>query len=481
MKRIIALIIAVLNILLICGCGDNSTSAIVYYGVITPPTTLDPQLASTVTELTLVKNLYEGLMREDASGNIVPAAAKTAEKNGDTYTFKISENARWSDDTPVTADDFLFGIQRALDPVTNSPNATSLYFIKNAEAVHKGITALKNLGVYAPDSSTLIIETSADATTLYKALTLSVAMPCKRSFFEESKGKYGMSKETTLSNGSFKLTKWANEDFAMRIYRSSSYKGSFGAKISAVFLSKDKEETNLQRLSKNKIDIAEIDINEITKAQNKGLNTITVPNTVWLMKIGKGFTTSMKKALFSSLVVYNENVADYPEGVTPAIKLYPDFFENSQKINIYNIEQAKSNYKNEVSAFKNGELPEKTLYFEDKHGIEEVMKKIAGHWQQNLGAYVNISGLSTANMVKAKESDYSVTVYSEEITTPDYNKYAKIFGLIATNNMSSDILKGDIMPIAYSGTVLAYNNSLENLSPDAAVNLIDFSNINKNQ
>lgn len=481
MKKFIALLLAVLNIVLFCGCSDNSASAIVYYGVITPPATLDPQLASTVTELTLVKNLYEGLMRKDASGNIVLGAAKTAEKNGNTYTFKISENAFWSDGTPVTAQDYLFGIKRALDPITNSPNATSLYIIKNAEAVHKGNLNADKLGVSAPDSSTLIIETiSADA-ELYEALTLGVAMPCKRAFFEESKGKYGMSKDTMLSNGSFELTKWATEDFAMRIYRSSSYKGDFTAKISAVFLSLDKEQSNLQRLSKNKIDIAEIEISEIARAEQKGLKTITVPNTVWLMRIGGGYSPAMKQALLSSAVVYNEGVTDYPDGITPATMLYPAIFENNEKIGIYNIENAKATFKNEVAAFKGGELPEKTLYFEDKHGISEIMKKIAGHWQQNLGAYVNISGISNAKQVKAKESEYSITVYSEEITTPDYNKYAKFFGFNSANNLSANILKGNILPIAYSGTVLAYNQSLENLSADVAVNLIDFSNINKNQ
>lgn len=481
MKKIIALLLAVLNILLICGCSDNSASAIVYYGVITPPSTLDPQLASTVTELTLVKNLYEGLMREDASGNIVPAAAESAEKNGNTYTFKISENAFWSDGSSVTAEDFLFGIRRALDPITNSPNATSLYIIKNAEAVHKGDLSASKLAVSAPDSKTLIIETVSPDAELYEALTLSVAMPCKPSFFEESKGKYGMSKDTMLSNGSFKLTKWATEDFAMRIYRSSSYKGKFSAKISALFLSTDKKETNLQRLTKNKIDIAEIEIGEIAKAEQKGLKTVTFPNTVWLMKIGSGYSSTMKQALFSSAIVFNENITDYPNGITPATMLYPAIFENNEKIGIYNIETAKINYKNEVAAFKGGELPEKTLYFEDKHGISDVMKKIAGHWQQNLGAYINISGLGSAKQVKAKETDYSITVYSEEITTPNYNKYAKFFGLNSDDNLSKNILKGNILPIAYSGTVLSYNDSLENLTPEAALNLIDFSNINKNQ
>ncbi len=481
MKRIIALLLVILNIVLICGCSDNSDSAIIYYGVKTPPTTLDPQLASTVTELTLVKNLYEGLMREDEKGNIVLGAAKTAEKSGTTYTFKISENAFWSDNTPVTAEDFLFGIRRALDSATNAPDASSLYIIKNAEAVHKGRISASSLGVSAPDSQTLIIEVNNEAANLYEALTLSVAMPCKRAFFDECKGKYGMSKETMLSNGSFKLTKWGTEDFAIRIYRSSAYKGVFPAKVSAIFFSTDNEETNLQRLTKNKMDIAEIESSEITKAQDKGLSVINIPNTVWLLKIGNGYSPYLRKALFSSVVTYSSATADYPEGYAPAQKLYPDMFGLDEKIDLYNIDFAKETYKNEIKAFSGGELPERTLYFEDKQGVSELIKKIAGHWQQNLGAYINISGLGNAAQVKFKEGDYSLTVYSQEINTPNLIKYANFFGLDNAENLSGKILNGNILPIAYSGTVLAYNDTLENLSTGNTVKLIDFSNVNKNQ
>ncbi len=481
MKKIIALILVILNIVLICGCSDNSGSAIIYYGVKTPPTTLDPQLASTITELTLVKNLYEGLMREDENGNIVLGAAKTAEKNGNTYIFTISENAFWSDNTSVTAEDFLFGIQRALDSNTGSTDASSLYIIKNAEAVHKGNKALSSLGISAPDAKTLIIETNSENDNLYEALTRSVAMPCNRKFFADSKGKYGMSKETMLSNGSFKLTKWTTEDFAMRIYRSSAYKGAFLPKVSAVFLSIDKEESNLQRLLKGKMDIAEIESKEAKKAENNGFNVINIPNTVWLLKIGNGYTPALKKALFSSVITYNPSVSDYPEGFSPALNLYPDMFEREEKINIYNIDYAKETYRNEIKAFPDGELPETTLYFEDKQSASDLIKKLAGHWQQNLGAYINISGLSTAAQVKLKENDYSLTVYSKEINSPNLNKYANFFEIDTTDNITEKILKGNILPIAYSGTALSYSDALQNINTENGFNLIDFSYVNKNQ
>ena len=340
---------------------------------------------------------------------------------------------------------------------------------------------MANLGVKSPDSKTLIIEVNSEDDNLYEILTASIAMPCKRTFFDECKGKYGMSKETTLSNGSFKLTKWATEDFAMRIYRSSAYKGLFTAKVSAVFFSKDKELTNLQRLINSKIDIGEIESNEIEKATDNSLNILNIPNTVWLLKIGNGYSPTLRKALFSSVITFNPDITDYPEGFSPALKLYPNIFEKNESNYPYNINFAVETYKNEIKAFKNGELPEKTLYFEDKQGVSDLIKKLAGHWQQNLGAYINISGLSNLSQVKAKENDYSLTVYSKEINHPNLVNYAKIFEIENTNNLSGNILSGNTLPIAYSGTVICFSNSLQNLNNNNEFDFIDFSFINKKQ
>ncbi len=481
MKKLVALFLVLINIVLLCSCGGNTDSAIIYYGVKTPPKTLDPQLASTVTELTLVKNLYEGLMRKDSSGNIVPAAAVTAEQNGNVYTFTLRNDLIWNDGTPILAEDFVFGIKRALLPETNSPNATSLYIIKNAQAVHSGEKSPSELGVVAKDSKTLVIESSALADDLYEVLSSSVCMPCKKEFFEGAKGKYGMSKETMLSNGSFKLTKWVEEDFAMRLHRSSNYNGDAKALCSAIFLSVDKELTSFQRLQKNKVDIAEIENSEIKKAENENLNIIKIPNTVWLIKFGSGYTNEMRKALISSVVTYNSSVTDYPEGISPALNLYPANFEDNAKVNLYNISLAKSTFKTEINKLSNATLPISALYFEDRQGISEVVKMIAGHWQQNLGAYINISGLSTVNQVKLKENDYSITIYSQEITTPDKIKYAKIFGFKNADNLTENILKGNILPIAYSNTALSFSSSLENINENSTDTLIDFAYVNKIQ
>lgn len=472
MKKFIALFIALLNILLVCGCSSDSNSAIIYYGVKTPPVTVDPQLASSVTELTIVKNIFEGLVREDANGEIVPAAASYT-KNGNTYTFKISENAYWSNGDKVTADDFLFGLTRALDPITKSPDASSLFSIKNAKEFNSG--AKTSPSISAPDENTLIIELNYDDQNFLSVLTTSVAMPCQRDFFAKSFGKYGMSQDTVLSNGSFKLTKWVTESFAMRLHRNNKYGGNHVASVAAIFLSDNKEETTLKRLSDRHIDIGEIENNEIKTATENGFNFVNMPNTVWLLKIGSGYSEALKNSLARSVVAYSTSSPALPDGFTSANNLYPEFFNDNQTLDIYDINYSKQTFANEIVKFSNSVLPTSTIYYCNSGNSSELVKLLVGHWQQNLGAYINIEGLSSSAAVKAKENEHSITVYSEQINSANAIKYAAFFGLNNTSNLKNNVINGNIFPIAYSGTVIAYTNELQNIVTDSSINIIDFA------
>lgn len=479
MKKTVSLILSVIILILsLCSCSGNDNSAIIYYGIGQLPTTLDAQLASSVTELTIVKNIYEGLVRENESGKIVPAVAKSYEKNGNTYIFNISENAVWNNGEPVTADDFVFALTRALDPITKAPDASSLFSIKNAEKYNSGIKT--ELGISAIDSKTLKIELEYDNEDFLSVLTTSVCMPCNRSFFEKCTGKYGMSADTVLSNGSYKLTKWNTEAFAMRLYKSGKYSGNFVSKAAAVFISYDENEAVLQRITNGTIDIGEIENNEIEKAKSNGLNTVCIPNTVWLLNIGNGYSEKLKNSLVYSLAVYNTSVSDYPEGITPAHSIYPELFNKNDSIDVYNIKLAQNLYNTEIKGFSESKLPVNTLYYYNSGNSEALVKIIVGHWQQNLGAYINIEAVNKNSAVAAKKSDYSLTVYSEQINVKNDIKYADFFGLSNADNLKSEIFSGNTFPIAYSGSVFAYSDKLQKFENNTVTGIIDFTFITKN-
>ena len=70
--------------------------------------------------------IYSGLMKLDNNLNPVPdiaASMPTVSSDGLTYTFHLRTDVKFSDGTPVTADDFQYSWNRAANPSTNSPTA----------------------------------------------------------------------------------------------------------------------------------------------------------------------------------------------------------------------------------------------------------------------------------------------------------------------------------------------------------------------
>ena len=112
------------------------------------PGTLDPQQAQGVWEVRIVQEMYEPLLTYDAHGNTIPGLASSWEvaPDGRAITFHLRD-ATWSDGTPITAEDAVFGLQRALLPSTLNPNAYLFYSIANARDVNTGKLPPTALGV----------------------------------------------------------------------------------------------------------------------------------------------------------------------------------------------------------------------------------------------------------------------------------------------------------------------------------------------
>jgi len=132
-----------------------------YLGLGAEPATLDPHLATGVTEHYVLLSLLEGLTTvHPKTLAIEPGAAKSWDISDDglTYTFHLDPEARWSNGDPVTAGDFMFSYERILTPTLGAPYAYMLYSIENAEAFNKGeIDDFAQVGLKAPGDRTLVI------------------------------------------------------------------------------------------------------------------------------------------------------------------------------------------------------------------------------------------------------------------------------------------------------------------------------------
>ena len=140
----------------------------------TPPT-LDPALAQDTVSFGYLIQLFSGLVRLDSKLNILPdiAASWEIENSGRTYLFHLKESARFQDGRAIRAEDVRYSFDRALDPATRSPTAsTYLIDILGArERLNGTATAVSGIEVVDP----LTLKVTIDAPKGYFLAKLTYA------------------------------------------------------------------------------------------------------------------------------------------------------------------------------------------------------------------------------------------------------------------------------------------------------------------
>ena len=135
------------------------------YSLLDEFTTADPQMVEDVSGSYFVRDLFEGLMNQDADGNLIPGVATgyTTDEDKKVYTFTLRDNARWSDGNQVTAHDFVYAWRRLADPATASPYSwfADIMALENVGAVMSGESPPEALGIRALDNHTLEVRLTA--------------------------------------------------------------------------------------------------------------------------------------------------------------------------------------------------------------------------------------------------------------------------------------------------------------------------------
>jgi oligopeptide transport system substrate-binding protein len=174
---------------------------------------MDSVLAEDTIGFTMISATQEGLYRLDPDQKVIPGIAEAApEFNEDNtvLTIKLKKDVKWADGTPVTAKDFVYSWQRAINPDTASPYGP--YFmegkIKNASEIVKGEAKIEDLGIVAKDDNTLEITLVRPIPYIESYLTFPLFYPQNQKFVEAQGDKYASSAANLISNGPFKMTKW---------------------------------------------------------------------------------------------------------------------------------------------------------------------------------------------------------------------------------------------------------------------------------
>ena len=249
-------------------------------------TSLDPQTAEGTDAAAVINALFEGLCRIE-NGEAVPGTALSWESNSDytSFTFYLNEKAVWSDGTPVTADDFVYGIQRALDPNTGAVDVDDLFVIMGAKEVYDGIASPSSIGVTAVGSYTLTFQLEESCRDFPKLTAGTRYMPCNREFFSSTLGRYGLKISYLITNGPFTFINsysWSSGEY-IKLENSDSYAGEYVKPGSLTFYLTDDEiaDDPLTAVTDGTTDAAQLNsVDEYYLASEEGCTVYRFNNTV---------------------------------------------------------------------------------------------------------------------------------------------------------------------------------------------------------
>lgn len=188
---------------------------------------LNPILNTTAPDNAAHNMVSEPLLRDraiaDNKNEIIPGSASSYEvsEDGKTYTFKFTEDKKWSDGQPLTAKDFEYTLKLMADPKVAATNAW-LYegmITGFSEALYDGADA-NAIGVSCPDDKTLEIKLVNPA-SYFPELVASL-YPVRQDKYEEWGSAYGTTPEKTLYCGPFVVESW-NQNTEMILTKNENY------------------------------------------------------------------------------------------------------------------------------------------------------------------------------------------------------------------------------------------------------------------
>ena len=443
MKRPIAYL-AALCLLLCCmlsGCGDDGSGRGFRFPLDAEPRQLDPQVATDNASVTLVAALFEGLTRLDETGKAVAGAADwTVSPDGLTYTFTLRESY-WStlsirgEETPwdvpvaVSAYDFVFGMQRAVDPATGSAAAAQFYDIRNAKEVHKGRLPVTELGVKAVSHDVLTISLTTPDPHFPALLATAPFMPCNEEFFRYTAGQYGLEEDYLLTNGPFRLEAW-NHGESLLLYKHEDYHAADAVSPAAVRYLIAPTDTAVA-LQEGKLDAATLLLEELDAAEQAGVQTVKLEDRIRSVYFNTATpplsNVSLRQALRSSIewkTIYTylqeagePSATGYvaPAAVLPNGKTYRQaaaamtFATDVEQARIALGKALKALYPEATSP----SLPRLTVLAAEDEVSANLARYLIQSWQKHLKIYADLELVSESALPARLESGrYQIAIYT---------------------------------------------------------------------
>ncbi|WPC41454.1 peptide ABC transporter substrate-binding protein [Clostridium sp. JS66] len=375
---------------------------------------------SNIRQQDLLNNLFEGLVRVDDTGKIIPAIAQswTLSKDETCYTFKIKDNAKWSDGTYITAEDFVDFFKEILSKDVENIYAEQLYCIFGAENYRSGKTDFSNVAIRALDKKSLEIRLNYPCCYFLNLLAQPIYGIRK---IDANLKDWSKSYKNILYSGYFTISDFKNNN-EMMLIKNKNYWNKDSVKSDKICITfNDGSEASLAAFQNSKINLfTNPPISEVKNLMNKGSiieqQSLSAGALVFNLKrdtIVKdvNFRKAVSECIDRNAISKNilndsakSGLSFIPQGVSNGINgvyINKEFFSASiQK------DKAVNFIKN--SKYNKDSDPLKIIYLDTVEN-KKVCENIAKNLRDNLQIKVECEGYSTEELKdEIKKGDYDM-------------------------------------------------------------------------
>ena len=337
--------------------------------------TMDSSINTDAVGFSMLANVNEGLYIQDAENNLIPGVADgepEMNEEGTEWKVKLKSGLKWANGDALTANDFVYAWQRAINPETKSEYGPYMMNgkIKGATEITEAAAAgqaadLNTLGIKAEDDQTLVIQTEIPMSPdFFKGLmAFGTFLPLNQKFVEEQGDQYALSSDNLLANGPFKLADWEGPtDTEWTMVKNDTYHNADNVALTKITFNVSKD----PQAAANAFEAGETDMTDKmgsdVVAQYEGDDRLyrkMTPTVFWLkinqtktpalanVNIRKAIAMAINKDDAASAVLANGSVAaNYTvpaEFVSDADG--KDFRDYNGNMNEYNVEEAKKYWK----------------------------------------------------------------------------------------------------------------------------------------
>jgi oligopeptide transport system substrate-binding protein len=425
------------------------------------PAMIDPNRASWSAERSVINQVFEGLLGFNQDLSLKPVVAEAIpttanagiSADGKTYTFKVKSAVVWSDNTKVTANDFVYSIKRMLNPDLACEYASFYFGIVGAEAYFSSgsktaaeKTALAAaVGVRAVDAATLEIKLINASPSFLNLMALWPTYPVKESVITANgegwteAGKY-------LGNGPFILKEWVHQDH-MTFERNPNYWGTKPKLTKITYKMITDANAALNAYKNNELDISGVPV---------GTEAATMVDAVLSKEIVRypelvtfAFQFNVNKAPFNNVKVRQAlNCAvDRATFVTnvrggvgkPALSWIPPgmpgYDANLGAEYAFNVTKAKQLLADAGYADIT-KLPQLKFQFSDTAGNRTIAQFLQAQLKQNLNIDLVLEPMESkafSQMVNSEQHTWAWFGWGADYPDPD-NWLPQLFGTKAGNN-----------------------------------------------